>query len=66
MDTRDGRIYSVEQVAVMGRDDQSYMRPMAYGPTPAQRASNRIGRNDPCPCGSGRKFKKCCIWRSKG
>ncbi len=26
-----------------------------------QRAeTNRIGRNDPCPCGSGRKFKKCC------
>jgi hypothetical protein len=21
----------------------------------------RIGRNDPCPCGSGRKFKRCCI-----
>lgn len=21
----------------------------------------RIGRNDPCPCGSGKKFKKCCI-----
>jgi hypothetical protein len=21
----------------------------------------QIGRNDPCPCGSGRKFKKCCI-----
>ena len=21
---------------------------------------NRIGRNDPCPCGSGKKFKKCC------
>ncbi len=21
----------------------------------------RIGRNDPCPCGSGLKFKKCCI-----
>ena len=20
----------------------------------------RIGRNDPCPCGSGRKYKKCC------
>ncbi|MEK7762276.1 MAG: SEC-C metal-binding domain-containing protein, partial [Nitrospirota bacterium] len=19
-----------------------------------------IGRNDPCPCGSGKKFKKCC------
>ena len=21
----------------------------------------KIGRNSPCPCGSGRKFKKCCI-----
>lgn len=22
---------------------------------------NRIGRNDPCPCGSGKKYKKCCL-----
>jgi SWIM/SEC-C metal-binding protein len=22
--------------------------------------SEKIGRNDPCPCGSGRKYKKCC------
>jgi len=22
---------------------------------------NKIGRNDPCPCGSGKKFKKCCL-----
>jgi hypothetical protein len=22
---------------------------------------NRVGRNDPCPCGSGKKFKKCCV-----
>jgi len=21
---------------------------------------NKVGRNDPCPCGSGKKFKKCC------
>jgi preprotein translocase subunit SecA len=26
---------------------------------PARRAAPRIGRNDPCPCGSGQKFKKC-------
>lgn len=25
-----------------------------------------LGRNDPCPCGSGRKFKKCCMTRSAG
>ena len=22
--------------------------------------SNKIGRNEPCPCGSGKKYKKCC------
>jgi hypothetical protein len=27
---------------------------------PAAAASQKIGRNDPCPCGSGKKFKKCC------
>ncbi len=24
------------------------------------RAGPKVGRNDPCPCGSGRKYKKCC------
>ena len=24
-------------------------------------ASPKVGRNDPCPCGSGKKFKKCCL-----
>ena len=27
--------------------------------TPAQRTENKVGRNDPCPCGSGKKYKKC-------
>jgi hypothetical protein len=27
---------------------------------PVKRPGSRIGRNDPCPCGSGRKYKKCC------
>jgi hypothetical protein len=26
-----------------------------------RRHDRRIGRNDPCPCGSGRKFKECCL-----
>ena len=25
------------------------------------RKKKKIGRNEPCPCGSGKKFKKCCI-----
>jgi tetratricopeptide (TPR) repeat protein len=28
--------------------------------TPVKRAHPIVGRNDPCPCGSGKKFKKCC------
>lgn len=28
--------------------------------TPLQRQGPKIGRNDPCTCGSGKKFKKCC------
>ncbi|MGH7789114.1 MAG: SEC-C metal-binding domain-containing protein [Candidatus Binatia bacterium] len=26
---------------------------------PVRRAEPKVGRNDPCPCGSGKKFKKC-------
>ncbi|RJX21610.1 MAG: preprotein translocase subunit SecA [Desulfobulbus sp.] len=28
--------------------------------TPAKRADDKVGRNAPCPCGSGLKYKKCC------
>ncbi|MBU1276081.1 MAG: preprotein translocase subunit SecA [Proteobacteria bacterium] len=40
--------------------------PLAYSggdasqPEPAQREGKKVGRNDPCPCGSGKKYKKCC------
>lgn len=27
---------------------------------PVKRSSKKVGRNDPCPCGSGKKYKKCC------
>ncbi|WP_027368613.1 YchJ family protein [Desulfocurvibacter africanus] len=30
------------------------------GQTTYRRESPKIGRNDPCPCGSGKKYKKCC------
>ncbi len=31
---------------------------------PARRPANQVGRNDPCSCGSGIKFKKCCMGKS--
>ena len=30
------------------------------GPRPYVREQPKVGRNDPCVCGSGKKFKKCC------
>ena len=27
---------------------------------PVRRIEPKVGRNDPCPCGNGRKYKKCC------
>ena len=36
-------------------------RPRGEGGGPAPvRAGPKVGRNDPCPCGSGKKYKKCC------
>ncbi len=34
------------------------MQDAAKGTQPARRT--KVGRNDPCPCGSGKKYKKCC------
>ena len=36
-------------------------RLLARRPSLRPTRPNRIGRNDPCPCGSGRKFKHCCM-----
>ncbi len=39
-------------------------QPMSMGmeqPTTVIRDEPKVGRNDPCPCGSGKKFKKCCL-----
>lgn len=31
-----------------------------YTPVTPYRAPTKVGRNDPCPCGSGKKYKHCC------
>ena len=36
-------------------------RPGQVGkPSTVKRSSKKVGRNDPCPCGSGKKYKRCC------
>ncbi len=35
-------------------------------PEPIRNRGSRIGRNDPCPCGSGKKYKNCCLRKGGG
>ena len=39
---------------------QPYLDAAAGKGTTIRSAGTKLGRNDPCPCGSGRKYKKCC------
>ena len=38
-----------------------YKKPGASRENPLALLEYNVGRNDPCPCGSGKKFKKCCL-----
>ena len=33
---------------------------------PTIESKQRVGRNEPCPCGSGKKFKQCCLRKGGG
>ena len=35
-------------------------QPHGSAPQPVRQSAPKVGRNDPCPCGSGKKYKKCC------
>ncbi len=47
-------IASQQQAAIEGTE-------VDHKPQPIRNRQQRVGRNDPCPCGSGKKFKKCCM-----
>jgi len=50
------------EIAVFHREEGRWAYAgQASGPgKTVRRESPKIGRNDPCPCGSGKKYKKCC------
>ena len=50
------------EVATFRREQGQWLFVDAHAPEPetVRRATPRVGRNDPCPCGSGKKYKKCC------
>src|SRR5262249_8979198 len=57
---RDAAVVSQQKEMKTRRErDLTYSAPAKEAPQPAQRAVGRVGRNDPCPCGSGKKYKRC-------
>jgi SEC-C motif domain protein len=38
-----------------------YSRAVRHGPAPVKSSHPKVGRNEPCPCGSGKKYKQCCL-----
>lgn len=45
-----------------GDCEEDLLEPLSsdYTTAPIRRTAPKLGRNEPCPCGSGKKFKKCC------
>ena len=41
-----------------------YARAVRSGPAPIRSTTPKVGRNDPCPCGSGKKYKHCCLGKA--
>ena len=48
------------ECAAGGHDPNDALYSMMAPPSPFSR-ERKVGRNDLCPCGSGRKYKRCCI-----
>ena len=52
--------YQHKQTPEAGTADQNRSDSRAQPRQPIQRLGEKVGRNDPCPCQSGRKYKQCC------
>ncbi len=71
MDTRDSRFFLANALAAAAMVATDRRRPypprllpaMSADPPPVQPALQRVGRNNLCPCGSGKKFKRCHLLR---
>ena len=59
--------YSHDEVSALALEAEMAAAPVGSGPGPAEepaaqpfvRAGRKVGRNEPCPCGSGKKYKHC-------
>ncbi|MBP5236063.1 MAG: SEC-C domain-containing protein [Clostridia bacterium] len=61
--TSEGFAGAAQQQPAAPRPNAGAQRPSAGGEAPKAvpvKKGVKVGRNDPCPCGSGKKYKKCC------
>ncbi|MBQ5531685.1 MAG: YchJ family protein [Kiritimatiellae bacterium] len=60
--TAGGRFCDHHEKAVFAREngEWKFIDGEFVKDVPFKREKDRVGRNDPCPCGSGKKYKKCC------
>ena len=50
---------AIEDLIVIVADLEDLTRDRRYAVETVRREAPKVGRNDPCPCGSGKKFKQC-------
>jgi hypothetical protein len=67
---QDGRLTQVRKFFtgktaedVKGQLVRAYNEAMENIPNVIRITQRQLGRNDPCPCGLGNKFKRCCLWK---
>jgi preprotein translocase subunit SecA len=56
---QEGREYQHAQSANLAQEQGEQGEETRAAPQPVQRLGPKVGRNDPCPCGSGKKYKQC-------
>jgi preprotein translocase subunit SecA len=49
-------VHSIYKASIIRREEQTQKKPQKA----VAQAGKKVGRNDPCPCGSGKKYKHCC------
>lgn len=54
------KIYAEESFSKLGNEIQKYIQLKEFSKEPQIRETPKVGNNDRCPCGSNKKYKKCC------
>lgn len=59
-----GKTHTLHEMSEFRLDDNQWYYVDGKSPTIASPTVLRVGRNDQCPCGSGKKYKKCCLLKT--